>query len=186
MSAVLSHWITEYGYLAVFLGSMIEGETVAFLSGIAAHNHLLSYPQVVIAASLGGIVSDNVLFFIGRYFGAQILPKLHNQKDKIASAQKYIQQNENWVVIGIRFAYGLRTIGPIIIGASNVRPVKFFILNIIGGSIWGTLIVSAGYFISSLVLSLPIHFSVSVLIAVGVFLLLLVCWRKHLLKKVRE
>lgn len=170
MSEALSHWIIEYGYLAVFLGSMIEGETVAFLSGIAAHNQLLSYPQVVIAASLGGIVSDNVLFFIGRYFGAQILPKLHSQKDKIVYAQEYIQKNENWVVIGIRFAYGLRTIGPIIIG----------------GAIWGALIVSAGYFISKLVLSLPTHFSISMLIAVGIFLLLLIFWRKHLLQKMRK
>ncbi|MFP4864080.1 hypothetical protein ACLFLC_14300 [Providencia rettgeri] len=64
----------------------------SFLSGIAAHNQLLSYPQVVIAASLGGIVSDNVLFFIGRYFGAQILPKLHSQKDKIVYAQEYIRK----------------------------------------------------------------------------------------------
>ncbi|WP_353244170.1 DedA family protein [Providencia sp.] len=185
MSEALSHWIIEYGYLAVFLGSMIEGETVAFLSGIAAHNQLLSYPKVVIAASLGGIVSDNILFFIGRYFGAQILPKLQTQKDKIAYVQKYIQQNENWVVIGIRFAYGLRTIGPIIIGASDVRPFKFFILNLIGGSIWGTVIVSVGYFISRLVLSLPVHFSISILIAAGI-LLLLVFWRKHLLKKMRK
>ncbi|WP_273818288.1 DedA family protein [Providencia rettgeri] len=186
MSEALSHWIIEYGYLAVFLGSMIEGETVAFLSGIAAHNQLLSYPQVVIAGSLGGIVSDNVLFFIGRYFGAQILPKLHSQKDKIVYAQEYIQKNENWVVIGIRFAYGLRTIGPIIIGASDVSPFKFFILNIIGGAIWGALIVSAGYFISKLVLSLPTHFSISMLIAVGIFLLLLIFWRKHLLQKMRK
>ncbi|EOX9110847.1 DedA family protein, partial [Providencia rettgeri] len=104
----------------------------------------------------------------------------------IVYAQEYIQKNENWVVIGIRFAYGLRTIGPIIIGASDVIPFKFFILNIIGGAIWGALIVSAGYFISKLVLSLPTHFSISMLIAVGIFLLLLIFWRKHLLQKMRK
>ncbi|EPM1827353.1 DedA family protein, partial [Providencia rettgeri] len=133
--------------------------------------------------SLGGIVSDNVLFFIGRYFGAQILPKLHNQKDKIVYAQEYIQKNENWIVIAIRFAYGLRTIGPIIIGASDVKPFKFFILNIIGGATWGTLIVSTGYFISKLVLSLSIDFSISILIIIGIFLLLLIFFRGRLLKK---
>lgn len=39
-------WISDYGYVAVVLGSIIEGETIAFLAGAAAHKHLLSYPLV--------------------------------------------------------------------------------------------------------------------------------------------
>ncbi|MGG4607595.1 DedA family protein [Providencia sp. Me31A] len=186
MSDILAHWITEYGYLAVFFGSMIEGETVAFLSGIAAHNQLLSYPKVILMAALGGIISDNVLFYIGRYFGAKILPKFKKHNDKIVNVQKYIQLHENWVVIGIRFAYGLRTVGPIIIGASEVKPFKFFLLNIIGGSIWGCLIVSAGYFISGLILSLSIHFSISIVFAIGFFILLMVYLKKYILKKIKK
>ena len=62
METLLTHWITEYGYWATFFGTMIEGETAAFLSGIAAHHQLLSYPKVMLVAALGGIISDNVLF----------------------------------------------------------------------------------------------------------------------------
>ena len=38
-----ARWITEYGYVAVVIGSIIEGETIAFLAGAAAHKHLLFY-----------------------------------------------------------------------------------------------------------------------------------------------
>lgn len=65
MSEVLTHWLMEYGYWAVFLGAMLEGETAAFLSGVAAHNQLLSYPLTMLFAALGGVFSDNVLFSLG-------------------------------------------------------------------------------------------------------------------------
>ena len=42
METLLTHWITEYGYWATFFGTMIEGETAAFLSGIAASVIILS------------------------------------------------------------------------------------------------------------------------------------------------
>ncbi|HHR5901311.1 TPA: DedA family protein [Providencia alcalifaciens] len=174
MSEVLTHWLMEYGYWAVFLGAMLEGETAAFLSGVAAHNQLLSYPLTMLFAALGGVFSDNVLFFVGRYAGAKVLPKFQKHQHKIVRVQQLIQRHENWIIIGIRFAYGMRTIGPIIIGASKVNPLRFFVLNIFGGAIWGCLIVSIGYFVSSLVLSLPFHphFSwlvIAALVIVGIW-----------------
>ncbi|MEX6314318.1 DedA family protein [Providencia manganoxydans] len=93
-----------------------------------------------------------------------------------------IRQHENFIIIAIRFAYGLRTVGPIIIGASKVNPFKFFILNILGGALWGVIIVSCGYFISSAILALPIHSSLTwfllIIIAVVLFIFLRRQWKK--------
>ncbi|MEQ5041818.1 DedA family protein [Providencia manganoxydans] len=182
MTAELTNWITEYGYWATFFGAMIEGETAAFLSGVAAHNQLLYYPWVMLFAALGGIVSDNVLFYVGYFAGSQILPKFHRHQKKINRVQQLIRQHENFIIIAIRFAYGLRTVGPIIIGASKVNPFKFFILNILGGALWGVIIVSCGYFISSAILALPIHSSLTwfllIIIAVVLFIFLRRQWKK--------
>ncbi|WP_431739639.1 DedA family protein, partial [Morganella morganii] len=96
--------------------------------------------------------------------------------------QQIIHRRENLVIIGVRFAYGLRTIGPVIIGAAGVNPLKFFVLNILGGAIWGSVIVSAGYFVSAAILALPLHTYLAwflILAAVaGLFMLI----RKHKLK----
>ncbi|WP_265524211.1 DedA family protein [Providencia rustigianii] len=182
MADELTRWLIEYGYWAVFLGSMIEGETAAFLSGIAAHKQWLSYPLTMLFAALGGVVSDNVLFFVGRFAGARILPRCQKHQAKIERVQQLIQSHENWIIIGIRFAYGMRTIGPIIIGASKVNPIKFFILNVIGGIIWGCSIVSIGYFISSIVFALPFHphlsWLVIGLVIVGLAILIRKKWRR--------
>ena len=174
----VTRWITDYGYWAVFLGTMIEGETAAFLSGIAAHNQLLSYPWAMLFAVLGGIASDNILFLVGRYAGTRVLPHFHRHRDKIIWAQGLIRQQENWVIIGVRFAYGMRTVGPIIIGASQVSPLKFIILNIMGGVIWGCGIVSIGYFMSSLVQSLPIHTYLAWLLVVIIIALMWIFIRR--------
>lgn len=178
MTEELTRWITEYGYWATFFGAMIEGETAAFLSGVAAHNQLLSYPWAIFFAALGGIFSDNVLFFIGYIAGERILPRFRHHSDKIVKVQQVIRQRENFIIIAIRFAYGLRTIGPIIIGASKVNPFKFFILNIIGGTLWGIVIVSIGYFISTAVLALPFHSYLTWLILVILVVLLFIFLRK--------
>lgn len=182
MDTLLLHWISEYGYWATFFGTMIEGETAAFLSGIAAHHQLLSYPKVMLAAALGGIISDNLLFIIGYFAGNRILPRIHKHADKIARLQQIIHRRENLVIIGVRFAYGLRTIGPVIIGAAGINPLKFFVLNIFGGAIWGSVIVSAGYFVSAAILALPLHTYLAwflILAAVAVLFMLI---RKHKLK----
>jgi len=47
--------ITQYGYLALFIGCIAEGETFTLLGGVAAHEGLLHYVGVVLAAMGGGI-----------------------------------------------------------------------------------------------------------------------------------
>ena len=170
METLLTHWITEYGYWATFFGTMIEGETAAFLSGIAAHHQLLSYPKVMLVAALGGIISDNVLFFTGYFAGNRILPRIHKHADKIARLQQIIHRRENLIIIGIRFA---------IIGAAGINPLKFFVLNILGGALWGSVIVSAGYFISAAILALPLHTYLAWFLILAAVAGLFVLIRKH-------
>jgi membrane protein DedA with SNARE-associated domain len=38
----LSHLLTDSGYLVVFVGSLLEGETILLLAGFAAHQGYLS------------------------------------------------------------------------------------------------------------------------------------------------
>ena len=49
-------------------------------------------------------------------------------------------------VIGVRFMYGFRIIGPVLIGASRLPPSRFVPLNILGAILWATIFVMLGYF----------------------------------------
>jgi membrane protein DedA with SNARE-associated domain len=49
------------------------------------------------------------------------------------------------LIIGIRFMYGLRIVGPIVIGSSGVAPRRFAFFNVVGAAIWAPLAGGLGY-----------------------------------------
>lgn len=57
----LNTLISQYGYAALVLGSLAEGETVTLLGGVAAHQGLLKFPLVVLSVALGGMIGDGAL-----------------------------------------------------------------------------------------------------------------------------
>ena len=69
----LNTLISQYGYAALVLGSLAEGETVTLLGGVAAHQGLLKFPLVVLSVALGGMIGDQVLYLCGRRFGGKLL-----------------------------------------------------------------------------------------------------------------
>ena len=121
----LNTLISQYGYAALVIGSLAEGETVTLLGGVAAHQGLLKFPLVVLSVAFGGMIGDQVLYLCGRRFGGKLLPYLF--------------------VIGTRFMYGFRVIGPTLIGASQLPPKIFLPLNILGAFAWALIFTTIGY-----------------------------------------
>ena len=143
--------ITQYGYLALLIGCIAEGETFTLLGGVAAHEGLLHFSGVVLAAMIGGIIGDQLLFWLGRRYGTRILRRFSKHQETIGKAKRLIQKHPNWFVIGSRFMYGFRIVGPIIIGTSRVKPLRFFILNVIGAALWALIFVTLGYFAGQII-----------------------------------
>ncbi|EEF4357953.1 DedA family protein [Salmonella enterica] len=137
--------ITHYGYAALVIGSMAEGETVTLLGGVAAHQGLLKFPLVAAAVALGGMMGDQLLYLLGRCYGGKILRRFPRYHTKIRRAQKMIQRHPYLFVIGTRFMYGFRVVGPLLIGASRLPPKIFLPLNIIGALLWALLFTTLGY-----------------------------------------
>ncbi|EHE2080428.1 DedA family protein [Salmonella enterica subsp. enterica serovar Saintpaul] len=137
--------ITHYGYAALVIGSMAEGETVTLLGGVAAHQGLLKFPLVAAAVALGGMMGDQLLYLLGRCYGGKILRRFPRYHTKIRRAQKMIQRHPYLFVIGTRFMYGFRVVGPLLIGACRLPPKIFLPLNIVGALIWALLFTTLGY-----------------------------------------
>ena len=77
----LQNFLATYGYWAVFFFVAIEsigipfpGETMLLVAAIdAGTTHQLSIPLVIVAATCGAIVGDNIGFWIGREGGYRVL-----------------------------------------------------------------------------------------------------------------
>lgn len=141
----VNYLLATYGYWAIFIGCLLEGETILILGGMAAHQHVLKLLPVIGYASLAGMLGDQLLFWVGRYFGERLLPRLHKQQAAIDKVTSLIQHHPTVSIFSVRFLYGMRLVGPMVIGASKVSPLKFACINLVGAVVWATLFASAGY-----------------------------------------
>lgn len=141
----INHLISQYGYAALVIGSVAEGETITLLGGVAAHQGLLRFWLVVVSVALGGMIGDQLLYLVGRRYGTKILRRFSRHRDKIHQAQSLIRRHPYLFVIGSRFMYGFRIIGPLLIGTSRLRPRIFLPLNIVGAIVWALLFTTLGY-----------------------------------------
>ena len=88
----INNLIEQYGYVALVIGSVAEGETITLLGGVAAHQGLLRFPLVVAAVALGGMIGDQLLYLLGLRFGPALLKRFKKHQKKINRAQRLIQR----------------------------------------------------------------------------------------------
>jgi membrane protein DedA with SNARE-associated domain len=141
--------IDTYGYLAVLVGAFLEGETILALAGLAAHRGYMDFYTVVAIAMMAGFAGDQFYFYLGRSRGARILARFPGAEER---ARRFDAMLERWhapLIIGIRFMWGFRIIGPILLGMGRVPAWKFMVYNFIGAAIWAPLVAGIGYLFGS-------------------------------------
>ncbi|MFN3076325.1 MAG: DedA family protein [Alphaproteobacteria bacterium] len=141
----LEDFIRTYGYWAVLAGCLLEGETILFLGGIAAQEGYLSLPLVILVAFAGGFAGDQILFFVGRFYGDRVLNRYPNFAAQAERPRALLLRYGNTLIVIFRFLYGMRLMGAIIFGASGISPVRFLIFNALGAFLWANLVAGAGY-----------------------------------------
>jgi len=141
----LEELIRSYGYLAVVVGTFLEGETVLVLAGIAAHLGYLQLPLVVLAAFMGAFSGDLLYFFLGRRHGPAILRKHPHWHTRIDKLQKLLARFHSLVILMSRFLYGLRMVAPFALGMGHVPPGKYLLLDATSVLVWTVAVAGGGY-----------------------------------------
>ena len=144
---MISAFVVSYGYFAVFAGTLLEGETILIAAGFAAHNGLLDWPIVVLVAIAGGTLGDQLAFLLGRWKGEALIerfPALSRHKPRI---DDLLARYDAIFILAVRFLYGLRIVGPVILGSGRVPFLRFAVFNVMGATLWAILVSGAGYFL---------------------------------------
>jgi len=141
----LAGLIDAYGYPFVFLGTVFEGETVLALAGFAAHRGFLRLALVIAVAALGGFVGDQLWFEVGRRAGPRVVARFPRLAPGLERMHRLLARRPDATVLGIRFVYGLRSVGPIALGMSEIPRLRFLALNALGAVVWAALFASLGW-----------------------------------------
>ncbi|MBM3633471.1 MAG: DedA family protein [Alphaproteobacteria bacterium] len=153
----LIDFIKDWGYIAVFLGSLVEGESVILVACFMAHLGYLSLTKIMIIAFCGTLFADQALYYVGRYYGQAIIQKFHRLHAPANRAFKLLHSWDIWFILSFRFIWGIRTISPIVIGSSGISPQRYTPLNILAAVIWTLISCIGGYMLSGVIEDIGLH-----------------------------
>ncbi len=145
--------VADYGYLAIFAGTFLEGETVFLLGGVAAHQGLLNLWWVALTALAGGAIGDQFFFLLGWWRGPEFLARNMRLARKAVVARRLVRRHAVPLMLLSRFLYGLRMVIPLVCGASRIHPLVFLGLNLVSALCWVLAFGGIGYLFSDWVLS---------------------------------
>jgi membrane protein DedA with SNARE-associated domain len=142
---MLQHFLQEFGYFALFLGTFFEGETILVLAGFLAFRGYMDINLVVVVAFFGSYAGDQLWYFMGRKHGRKLLARKPRWQLLGDRALEHIRRHPDIWVLSFRFVYGLRTVMPVAIGLSGYPPGRYLLLNGIGAAVWAAALGAAAF-----------------------------------------
>lgn len=137
--------LQTHGYWILTLGCLLEGEAVLVLAGFAAHRGLLDPTAVVCIAAVSGFAGDQFYFWLGRRHGARWLGRWPSIQRQSARVHRLVERWHEVLILGVRFAYGLRIAGPFLIGMSTLPAWRFALFNALGAVLWASVVAAVGW-----------------------------------------
>ena len=141
------------GYLASFLGTMIEGEIFLLTSVISAKLGYFNFFGGLVAAFFGAFLRDTILFLIVKKQGKKLLDKKPDLRTKLDNASGWYNKNPTLYLIVYRLMYGLSTVIIMLSGLKKeISYPKFALYSAIGVGIWVTILGGFGYFCADMMI----------------------------------
>lgn len=145
-----AYLIQHYGYLALALGSFLEGEAALLAGTLAAYHGHLELQYVLPIAAIASFAGDLPYFFAARRYGPSVLlrrPSFQGRKERL---ERLLHRHQILLVLALRFFYGFRVAGLFALGLSKMSTLRFLILDFFGALVWASAVVAAGHGIGQL------------------------------------
>jgi len=193
--AGLESFVHHYGVFAVFLmvtiealGAPVPGETLLIFSAVLAGRGEMSLPGLLIFASAGAVLGDNIGYAIGRTLGRGTIlrygGKVGLTDARFATVESIFRRYGSATVLFARFFNILRQLNGIVAGILGMSWLRFLLFNALGGALWVVVwVLAATYFTEHLaILTTLAHHTkvVAIILVVGVRIFALACLARRL------
>lgn len=154
----------NYVYVALFLiifaetglaiGFFLPGDSLLVVAGLFAAAGKLNLWVMLLSLFVAAVTGDTVGYLFGRKMGEAIFkrPKSRFFNPKhLNKAHQFYEKHGGKTIILARFVPIVRTFAPIVAGAAKMTYRDFIFYNVLGGALWITSMLFAGYFLGGVI-----------------------------------
>ncbi len=151
-------WVSgsQWSYVAIFSVSMLDAffpivpsETAVITGGVVASSGDLSLLLVILCASAGAFVGDNISYGLGAWLGERSVKRVfkgERSRKAFLWAEQQLEARGFYLIIVARFIPGGRTAVTFSSGYTHGMTYRRFVLaDAIAALIWGTYAALLGY-----------------------------------------
>jgi membrane protein DedA with SNARE-associated domain len=148
--------IEHYGYLIVFFGVMLGTSGIPFPSaaillaaGVLVQQGHLNLGEAIVFGILGAIIGNQIGYWIGNRAGRPFVLKwgrfVKLTPERLERVERLFVRHGGKAIFAARFFSVSRTLEALVAGISRMRFGTFLLYSVLGGAVWATAVVLAGY-----------------------------------------
>jgi membrane-associated protein len=148
-------WLYALLFVVVFAETglvvfpFLPGDSLLFVAGtvVAGSGGALNVHVLALLLIVAAILGDSVNYAIGRYVGPKVFEHESRwiRREHLARTQAFYDRYGAVTIIIGRFVPIVRTFAPFLAGVAGMQYRRFLAFNIVGGVLWITSLVYAGY-----------------------------------------
>lgn len=159
MEAMITEFIEQYGYVAIFLLIALENifppipsEIILTFSGYMTYSTNLNVHGVILSSTLGSLIGAILLYKIGSFLDVYRLEKIIKKygrilrltKDDLYRANAWFDRYGIWTVLFCRIIPLIRSLISVPAGMARMNVYLFILFTTTGTLVWNTVLVHLG------------------------------------------
>lgn len=157
-------WAIVLGFIflecALLIGLFLPGDSLLLTAGVvlAANGSSHQAWALAVAATVMAIVGNQVGYRLGHRAGTRVLAReggrILNRRN-LLRASTMMHRHGFWAVVVARWIPWIRTLAPMLAGASHMNARRYFVASSIGAVAWVPTLVLLGYYGAGLLDRVP-------------------------------
>ncbi len=135
--------LIQYGYLLVFIGTILEGDATLIAAAFLAHRGYFRLELVMLVAAVSTSLANQAYYVISRRYGETLVNLSSNVL--FETARRKVERHGGFLLVASRFLFGLRIAIPAACGATGMPALRFALLNLAGAALWAVPLGFVGY-----------------------------------------